>query len=585
MGLLFFITLLFLSANGKAEIPASNIFLDIDDIEGSLLEPVNENIVIRERAVLIEPQAINKAFEVLYLNLFSDMDITAIRDRVEENNSESFAWIGHIDGYENSEITLVVNVDGISLSGTIKFADFYFHIRPLESGHHVIREIDGSVFEPEENLESLATEPFDSLTADENQAFPSDIFVVEESLASLTQSSNLVPFEEDVLNLVNQERAIVNLGPLAEDSKLTTAARAHSQDMAQQGYFSHTSLDGRSPFQRITAAGYQYNFAGENIAVGFQSPQAVMNGWMNSSGHKANILGSNYCDIGIGYEANGRHWTQNFGRKQGVSQCPAATPNTPDTPATPDTPNTPPDTPSTPPNPPSTPEPNTPGELSNGQTQNFVLSRNETKAYTIQVPENAINLKASINGSGDADLYVKRTPISWPGDSGQHNETGFKSLWATGSNETVIFPSPNAGTWHVLLHGYSSAQGNIVISYEIAAADNDNGSDNGSALVNGAPQSFLLSNNETKDYTIQVPANTRVLRASISGSGDADLYVKRTPVAWPNDAGPHNASEFKSLWATGSNETVTFTNPGSGSWHIFLHGYSQAQGKVVITYE
>ncbi|MEE9398310.1 MAG: CAP domain-containing protein [Methylococcales bacterium] len=448
----FFLTLIFISANIKAEAPAFNIFLDLDNNETSVLEPVNENIVIRERAVLVETQAIKKSFGVLYLNLFNDVDITAIRDRVEEIDSESFAWIGHVDGIENSEITLVIDGDGLGLSGAIKFAEFYFHIRPLESGHHVIREIDFSAFETDENIAPLATEPSDNPTIDENQAFPSDMLVVEESLAYLVESSDLVPFEQEVLNLVNEERTIRNLGTLTEDSKLTSAARSHSQDMAQQGYFSHTGLDGRSPFQRITATGYQYNSAGENIAFGYQSPQAVMNGWINSSGHKANILGSNFCDIGIGYAANGHYWTQSFGRKQGLSQCPASTPNAPDTPVTP--------------NPPNDPEPNTPGELRSGQTQSFTLGRNETKAYTIQVPENATNLKASISGSGDADLYVKRARVAWPGDAGPHNDSEFKALWVTGSDETVTFTNPGSGSWHVFLHGYSQAQGNIIITYE-----------------------------------------------------------------------------------------------------------------------
>jgi hypothetical protein len=132
--------------------------------------------------------------------------------------------------------------------------------------------------------------------------------------------------ENEVAELVNLEREIENLHPLIWDNALGSAARDHSTDMAQQNYFSHTSLDGRVFYQRITAAGYLYGTCGENIAAGHSSPQAVMNGWMNSPGHRANILDSAFCDLGVGYafgsaSAYGHYWTQDFGRRQGVSVC------------------------------------------------------------------------------------------------------------------------------------------------------------------------------------------------------------------------------------------------------------------------
>jgi hypothetical protein len=130
-----------------------------------------------------------------------------------------------------------------------------------------------------------------------------------------------------VVDLVNAERAAQGLHPLGVDHNLATAARDHSEDMGLQGYFSHTSLDGRTAPDRITAAGYSYNTYGENIAGGQPTPENVIDAWMSSSGHRANILNSNFCDIGVGYAylANStyRHyWTQDFGRKTGVSSCP-----------------------------------------------------------------------------------------------------------------------------------------------------------------------------------------------------------------------------------------------------------------------
>ena len=146
----------------------------------------------------------------------------------------------------------------------------------------------------------------------------------------LTSSYVYADFESEVLDLVNAERAAQGLHPLNADTNLATAARDHSEDMGLQDYFSHTSLDGRTVPDRITAAGYSYNTYGENIAAGQPTPERVVDAWMESSGHRANILNPIYCDIGVGYAylANStyRHyWTQDFGRKTGVSTCPDIT--------------------------------------------------------------------------------------------------------------------------------------------------------------------------------------------------------------------------------------------------------------------
>ncbi len=134
-------------------------------------------------------------------------------------------------------------------------------------------------------------------------------------------------FESEVIELVNVEREALNLLPLSYSEELTVAARRHSQDMGDQNYFSHTSLDGREFYERIADAGYDYRSCGENIAAGYASPEAVVEGWMNSDGHRANILDPDYCDIGVGYAAVGgsqyyHYWTQDFGRRAGVTECP-----------------------------------------------------------------------------------------------------------------------------------------------------------------------------------------------------------------------------------------------------------------------
>ncbi|MFG3661993.1 sigma-70 family RNA polymerase sigma factor [Streptomyces sp. NPDC047706] len=121
-----------------------------------------------------------------------------------------------------------------------------------------------------------------------------------------------------VVALVNKERSAAGCGPLAEDGQLNQAAQGHSQDMAARGFFDHTNPDGADPGQRTTAAGYNWSTYGENIARGQQTPEAVMNSWMNSPGHRANILNCAFKDIGVGIHngSGGPWWTQNFGARQ-----------------------------------------------------------------------------------------------------------------------------------------------------------------------------------------------------------------------------------------------------------------------------
>lgn len=125
-------------------------------------------------------------------------------------------------------------------------------------------------------------------------------------------SSSVASFESEVVRLVNEIRQQNGLKPLTENWELSRVARYKSQDMRDQGYFSHTSPTYGTPFQMIKAFGLSFRSAGENIAKGYATPQAVVNGWMNSSGHRANILNASYTQIGVGYVAQGNYWTQMF---------------------------------------------------------------------------------------------------------------------------------------------------------------------------------------------------------------------------------------------------------------------------------
>jgi uncharacterized protein YkwD len=114
-------------------------------------------------------------------------------------------------------------------------------------------------------------------------------------------------YESQLIDLINGERINQGLSALAYNGSLTSAAQTHSLDMACQDYFSHTGSDGSSPFDRISWAGYSYSAAAENIFAGsgsYDSPQQAFDGWMNSSGHRDNMLNPDYTEFGIGYAGN-----------------------------------------------------------------------------------------------------------------------------------------------------------------------------------------------------------------------------------------------------------------------------------------
>lgn len=125
-------------------------------------------------------------------------------------------------------------------------------------------------------------------------------------------NSALSEFEQRVVELVNKERAAYGLSELTADESLSSVARAKSQDMSDNGYFSHTSPTYGSPFDMMKSFGISYKTAGENIAMGYTTPEAVVEGWMNSEGHRANILNSSFTHIGVGYVSSGNYWTQMF---------------------------------------------------------------------------------------------------------------------------------------------------------------------------------------------------------------------------------------------------------------------------------
>ncbi|MEH7238751.1 CAP domain-containing protein [Bacillus sp. JJ1562] len=119
-------------------------------------------------------------------------------------------------------------------------------------------------------------------------------------------------FERQVIDLTNAQRTKNGLPALKADTALSKVAKTKSNDMQQKNYFSHTSPTYGSPFDMMRDMGVSYRTAGENIAKGQASPDAVVNAWMNSEGHRKNILNPNFTHIGVGHQTNGNYWTQMF---------------------------------------------------------------------------------------------------------------------------------------------------------------------------------------------------------------------------------------------------------------------------------
>lgn len=119
-------------------------------------------------------------------------------------------------------------------------------------------------------------------------------------------------FAQQVIDLTNQERAKGGLPALKGDGQLSSVALKKSQDMQANNYFSHTSPTYGSPFDMMRDFGVSYKTAGENIAQGQRTPQEVVQAWMNSEGHRKNIISRDFTHIGVGHEPKGNHWTQMF---------------------------------------------------------------------------------------------------------------------------------------------------------------------------------------------------------------------------------------------------------------------------------
>ena len=175
-------------------------------------------------------------------------------------------------------------------------------------------------FKPQTTTQPATTKPSPTQTTTETatetttEATTETTTSIQTTTTQTTTQSPDTQMASQVLNLVNKERAKQNLAPLKLNAELTKVAQLKSEDMKNKNYFDHTSPTYGSPFNMMNQFGINYKNAGENIAKGQKTAEAVVTAWMNSEGHRKNILNADFTDMGLGYAKSGStpYWTQMF---------------------------------------------------------------------------------------------------------------------------------------------------------------------------------------------------------------------------------------------------------------------------------
>ncbi|WP_456279115.1 CAP domain-containing protein [Bacillus sp. AK128] len=217
--------------------------------------------------------------------------------------------------HQDAETSVVQSRYVVSLSNWNEFVQKMFKYYYSQPSNQRTNSNQTIVKEPVEEKQQEVSKEQQAVTTDQppvsqptNQA---PVQTQPETVKENTNTYSISQFEQQVVTLTNQERAKYGLKALTLDTKLSEVARAKSSDMLNKGYFSHTSPTYGSPFEMMKQFGISYRTAGENIAMGQRSPQEVVQAWMNSEGHRKNILSQSFTHIGVGH-IEGNYWTQMF---------------------------------------------------------------------------------------------------------------------------------------------------------------------------------------------------------------------------------------------------------------------------------
>ncbi len=183
----------------------------------------------------------------------------------------------------------------------------YFYYEPTYNNNYIKTE------EAPVDYAAETTQAYSNEKATVAQAPTAERATATETRTNTTAAPSTSNYERRVAELVNVERQKNGLAPLTLDPAISNVARIKSKDMSDNNYFAHQSPTYGSAADMLTQNGIRYSAWGENIAAGQKTPEEVVSAWMNSPGHKANILASHFTKIGVGYVNNGRpYWTQMF---------------------------------------------------------------------------------------------------------------------------------------------------------------------------------------------------------------------------------------------------------------------------------
>lgn len=241
--------------------------------------------------ISVKPNSFNKPTGIFNPNWLGSTNSSDIEDTIE--NEENLEVEIEIDEAIEDEIEIEVEFEEIN------------------------EEIDAEIEVDEVNEDEEIEVEFEDFEEDLEFVVEDSSHIEDSMTPSISDSQNEITdtrtqFENQVLELVNIERESYQLSPLTMDENVRQIARIKSTDMYEKRYFDHTSPTYGTPFQMLKSFNVSYLAAAENIAQGQRTPEAVVRAWMNSPGHRANILNASYTKLGVGLEENGYYWTQLF---------------------------------------------------------------------------------------------------------------------------------------------------------------------------------------------------------------------------------------------------------------------------------
>ena len=255
---------------------------------------------------------------------FKSAHAPRIAGDIQLNNGDQQTYSGQLNGANSDRFYRLRLSQRSSLQASLTAANANMDLAVLSSQGKTLKLAHGNGQASESISRSLPKGTYYVRVSGQQGKTPYQLTLAAGDETGGTRSAadaNNSAFVERVVEMTNFQRSQAGLAPLKLNQKLSEAAYTHSRDMALNDYFSHTGSDGSDVTARVRSAGYRYLNAGENIAAGYATPEEAMQGWMNSPGHRANILFPNVKEIGVGFYALSNdsgnapyqyYWTQDF---------------------------------------------------------------------------------------------------------------------------------------------------------------------------------------------------------------------------------------------------------------------------------